>query len=157
MKHLLFVVSTIFLISCGVSRTKDAEHNMSGGDSLEKNDDSRILLNDNWVVVSINGSAICLDPETDGIEAPTMEINLDNMQYMGSDGCNRFTGGISSLEEKSISFGIAAGTRRMCQDMLIPDQFNSALPLITSYKYEGMTLSLFDEKGHELIQLKKVD
>ncbi len=50
MKHLLFVVSTVILISCGVSR----------GDSLEKNDDSEILLNDTWVVVSINGSAISL-------------------------------------------------------------------------------------------------
>jgi len=52
-----------------------------------------------------------------------MEIKLADMQYTGTDGCNRFMGGITELNEESICFGMAAGTRKMRMDMMIPDQF----------------------------------
>jgi len=153
LKHLLLIVVCIFLVSCSGDRTKNTDKHISR--ALEEKQDKKILLNDIWVVTSIGGAAININPETDGIETPMMEIKLADMQYMGTDGCNRFMGGIIELDEESIRFGIAAGTRRMCIDMMIPDQFNKALPLIASYKQEELTLTLFNEEGEELIQFKK--
>ena len=155
MKQLLLIAVCIFLVSCSGDRTKNADKHISM--VLEEKQDKKILLNDIWIATSIGGTAININPETDGIEAPMMEIKLADMQYTGTDGCNRFMGGITELDEESIHFGIATGTRKMCMDMMIPDQFNKALPLVASYKQEDLILTLFNEEGEELIQFKKVD
>lgn len=149
MKKLLFILASISLISCGVIGTKDAKP--------EEHQDKRILLNDIWAVLSINGSDITINPETDGIETPVLEISLADMEYRGSDGCNRFTGGIIELNEDSIKFGMAAATRKMCKNMEIPDQMNRVLPLVSSYEYKGLTLWFFNKEGEEVMKLIKAD
>lgn len=149
MKKLLFILASISLISCGVIGTKESK--------LEKNPDKRLLLNDIWTVLSIEGADIDINPETDGVETPVLEINLVDMEYKGSDGCNRFTGGIIELNEVNIKFGMAAATRRMCENMEIPDQVNQILPQVTSYKHKELILWLFNEEGEEVMKLGKAD
>jgi heat shock protein HslJ len=149
MKKLLIILASIFLVSCGVIGTKNAV--------LEINQDKRILLNDIWKVLTIKGSDIDIKPESDGIEIPVLEINLSAMEYFGSDGCNRYKGGIVELDDEHIRFGMASATRRMCQQMKIPDEFNRILPLVTSYKQKGLTLWLLNQEGEELMKLEKSD
>ena len=122
---------------------------------LEKKQDMKVRINHIWVADLIQGESLELG--TDGITLPRMEINVGEMRYMGSDGCNNFNGGLIELDEHTIRFGIAAGTRMMCMNMKIPDLFNTTLPEVTSWKIKENRLHLFDADGKELMQLKKSD
>jgi len=145
MKKLLFLLACLSLLSCAPGKIQ------------EKIQDNRILLNDLWMVVGLNGSNISVDPDTDGIETPSLEINLADLQYSGTDGCNRFTGNIAELGEENIRFDISAGTKRMCPNMKIPDLFNTVLPQASTYKQEGLFLWIFNEEGEEILKLNKAD
>ena len=125
--------------------------------TLEKVQDKRVVLNDIWVLESLNGKL--LDPVqlNDPSGLPQLEIHVGEMKYNGNDGCNNYFGGLIELDENTLRFGIGAGTRMMCQRMEIPDEFNRTLPEVNGYKVSGMTLQLFDLEGRELMQLKKVD
>jgi len=122
---------------------------------LEKKQDMKVRINDIWVADRIQGESLVLG--ADGITLPLLEINVGEMGYMGSDGCNNFTGGLIELDEHTIRFGIAAGTRMMCMNMKIPDLFNTTLPEVMSWKIKENGLHLFDADGKELMQLKRTD
>lgn len=106
-------------------------------------------------MVSVNEQELSIDPEKDGLEIPRLEILAEEMKYTGSDGCNQFMGGLTELDENKLKFGIAAGTRRMCMEMTIPDLINLSLPLVNSYEIKGDVLRLFETNGNELMLLKK--
>jgi heat shock protein HslJ len=76
---------------------------------------------------------------------------------MGSDACNNFNGGIIELDDSTIRFGIAAGTRMMCMDMEIPDLFNATLPEVLSWKINENMLKFHDADGKEVMLLNKID
>jgi heat shock protein HslJ len=122
---------------------------------LEKRQDMKFRINDIWVAFEINGET----PQTDadGISLPQLEIKVGEMQYMGSDGCNNYNGGIIELDDHTIRFGVSATTRMMCMDMKIPDLFNTSLPEVISWKIKENKLHLFNADGKELMQLKKID
>ncbi|MEN8158208.1 MAG: DUF4377 domain-containing protein [Bacteroidota bacterium] len=124
---------------------------------LEREQDTRLLLHDIWVVESIGGENLTPDPGEERVSLPRLEINVGEMRYHGNDGCNNFFGEIIELGETAFRLGIAAGTRKMCPQMEIPGQFNRAVPGVASYKVEEMKLMLFDEEGLEVMRLKKVD
>jgi heat shock protein HslJ len=123
--------------------------------STQKQTDQRPLLNDSWMLVSINGQDIGIDPEKDGIKTPSLEISVSEMQYTGTDGCNQIMGSLTELDEEVLKFGLGAGTRMMCMEMAIPDEFNKTLGLVFSYEIKDQTLSLLNENGEELMKLKK--
>ena len=141
MRILLFITASLILISCKVSTKKET--------------DQRPLLNDSWVLVSINGKVINIDPENDGLKTPSLEISVTDMKYAGIDGCNQYMGSLTELDEEILKFGLSAGTRMMCMDMAIPDEFNKTLGLVFSYEIKDQTLSLLNDNGEELMQLKK--
>jgi len=122
---------------------------------LEKRQDVKFTINDNWVALKIMAEPI-LD-EMEGVSPPQLEIRVGEMRYRGKDGCNNFNGGLIELDEHTIRFGIAAGTRMMCSDMRIPDLFNSTLPDVLSWEIKENNLHLFDAEGNELMQFKKTD
>ena len=109
-------------------------------------------INDIWVALKINGEEV---PNRD--EMPRMELNLNTMQVFGNNGCNEYTGRITSVTENKIAIGNVATTRKMCPDMDLPTQFDQALQKAASYKYEELHLKMYDEKGKELITFLKVD
>jgi heat shock protein HslJ len=76
---------------------------------------------------------------------------------MGNDACNQYNGGIIELDDQTIRFGIAAGTRMMCMDMRIPDLFNASLPKVNTWEIKENKLKLFDANGKEVMVLKKID
>ena len=122
---------------------------------LEKRQDLKLRINDIWVAIEIKGEI--LPSEEDGFSLPQLEINVGEMRYMGNDACNNYNGGIIELDDQTIRFGIAAGTRMMCMDMKIPDLFNASLPEVLTWKIQENKLQLFDADGKEVMLLKKID
>lgn len=122
---------------------------------LEKRQDLKLRINDIWVAIEIKGEI--LPSEEDSISLPQLEINVGEMRYMGNDACNNYNGGIIELDDQTIRFGIAAGTRMMCMDMKIPDLFNTSLPEVLTWEIQENKLQLFDANGKEVMLLKKID
>jgi len=122
---------------------------------LEKNQDMKMRINHTWTADHINGEPLA--GQGSGTTLPRLQINVGEMRYMGSDGCNNFSGGIIELDEQSIRFGIAAGTRMMCEDMKIPDLFNTTLAEVKNWEIQEKKLHLFSAGGRELMQLRKSD
>ncbi|MGQ7868951.1 META domain-containing protein [Sunxiuqinia sp. sy24] len=109
-------------------------------------------LNDIWALETMNGERV-----TDFEERPVLEIHLAEMRAVGTDGCNHFMGDIKKLDAKNLEFGVLAGTRKMCRTMTVPDQFGKSLQQVKGYQLVGLTLTLSDESGKELLKFKKVD
>jgi len=132
----------IFLLSC------------SGANKIQ---DGKQRVNDTWAVVSIGEKKLTESSGDDSSGLPHLEIQVDEMRYNGSDGCNNLMGGLIELDEKTIRFGVSAGTQMMCPEMEIPDLFNRTLVRVKSWEIKKNQLHLFDEQGTELMQLKLMD
>ncbi|WP_319500381.1 META domain-containing protein [uncultured Draconibacterium sp.] len=142
-----------------VKKYKLKENNLvftdnEGTELLEftKGTEAKILLNDIWVAEIVDGETVA-----DAATAPHLEINSKEMKAMGTDGCNNFTGEITTLTNNELVFGPLAGTRKMCPDMTVADKFNKLIPQVRSYKIANLKLTLFDGKGEVLMVMKKVD
>ncbi len=109
-------------------------------------------LNDIWALESIQGEVLA-----NVKNRPMIEIHLAEMRAMGNDGCNHFRGKINKLDETDLEFGVFAGTKKMCPNMKIPDQFNKIIQQVKKYKLENLHLFLLDKDGKELMKLKKTD
>ena len=118
---------------------------------LEKKQDLRFRINGAWELRQLNEEV--LEAGAEASPVPRLEIQIGDMRYSGHDGCNRFNGGLIQVDEHSISFGIAAGTRMMCPDMHIPDLFNATLPEVRLWKIQEGKLQLADLNGRLLMQL----
>lgn len=90
-------------------------------------------------------------------DVPHLTINGDKMELTGSDGCNNFMGKITQLSKNNLQFGPQAGTRKMCPDMAIPDQFNQAISSVRHYLFIGEKLVLLDENDQKLMLLQQAD
>ena len=119
---------------------------------LDEQKDNRFLIHDIWVAKKIFGKDF-----TTNLEAPNLEINVTQMKIHGKDGCNVFNGGITVLKGNNIEFGPLMATRKYCGEENISSQFNKALHQTKSYKREGLTLVLLNERGDETLRLLKVD
>ena len=124
---------------------------------LEKNKDNRLVVNDIWVLEKLNGNPIKSGSISNPSRSPQLEIHVGEMKYNGTDGCNNIFGGIIELNESILRFDIGAGTRMMCEQMEVPDEYNQTLPEVHRYKVEDLKLHLFDKEGTELMQFKKID
>ena len=124
---------------------------------LEKAKDNRLVLNDIWVLAYLHGNPVDPGVVSEQSQLPQLEIHVGEMKYHGTDGCNNIFGGITELNETKLKFGIGAGTRMMCQNMDIPDEFNRTLSEVVTYTVQYLKLHLFDKEGKELMQFKKVD
>jgi heat shock protein HslJ len=122
---------------------------------LEKTQDLKFRIQDVWQLSQIMESTGLADVKSSSL--PQLEINVGEMSYHGTDGCNRFSGGIAQLDDRSIRFGISAGTRMMCQDMKVPDLFNATLPQVSSWEINENVLYLFNTSNEKLMQLKRAD
>lgn len=121
-----------------------------------KEKDERLVLNGIWVLESLNGKTIKTVADQE-LERPRLEIRVGEMKYNGTDGCNTYFGGIIELDKSVLRFGIGAGTRKMCPDMAIADEYNRTLPEISSYEFKDLKLHLYDASGKEVMQFQKAD
>ncbi len=112
------------------------------------------LLHDLWAMTSWQGRAISARDYPKG--GPMMEINLVTRQVMGTDGCNRFSGTITTNPE-GIHFGSLAGTKMACQGDLpgynwtqqVSDQY------LSYHLLDGVLTLIKDEQ--ELARFKHFD
>lgn len=109
-------------------------------------------LHDIWVAERINGNSI----EKKG-EAPRMEIFLNDMKVLGTDGCNNYSGGIKEVSDTVLKFQPLASTKKMCREMKIADQFNNAMSQVVAYRLDGLKLVLMNNEGKEILAFFKVD
>ena len=124
---------------------------------LEKNKDNRLVVNDIWVLENLNGYPINSGDLSDQSNPPQLEIHVGEMKYNGTDGCNNYFGGIIELNESILRFGIGAGTRMMCEQMEVPDEYNRTLSEVHRYKVKDLKLHLFNKEDTKLMQFKKID
>ena len=122
---------------------------------LEKRQDMKFRINDTWVAVKIKGEPILAAKE--GISSPQLEIHVGEMRYMGTDGCNNYHGVSREREEHTVRGGVTAMTRMMCEEMKIPDLFNTSIPEIVAWEIKENKLQLFDAEGKEVMLLEKSD
>ena len=118
------------------------------------NREDLLRLHDIWALEKMQGELVSINQ---GLQRPQLEIHLRDMKIIGNDGCNNFSGSISSLDEEIISFGPVMGTRMFCQEMELPDGFNQQLNKVAAYKLDDLRLLFFDTAGEELLIFKKVD
>lgn len=88
---------------------------------------------------------------------PSMELNLTRREIMGTDGCNEFTGPITGVGPKKISFGPLRGTDMTCPQAERSDRFIQALKETRSYARKELNLIFYDGEGQELLLFLKVD
>ena len=119
-----------------------------------KNKDSKTLLNDIWVLETLDGQAISVDSQS---ERPQLEFNLAEKRFTGINGCNNIFGNIKEITNSKLILSDMASTRMACPDMELPNKFNQLFKDIRSYKIENLKLTLYGENNKELMQFKKVD
>lgn len=122
---------------------------------LEKKQDDAPLLNGKWDALKINGSVIKLARTRGAGIIPNIEIDIQQMQLSGIDGCNNVSGSIKSIKENTVEFGPIAVTNKMCPDMTIADSFNKAMNEVKRFRVENDKLFFLSEDGFELIEFNK--
>ena len=118
--------------------------------------DPTARLHDIWALDRLGGTRYA---PVDGLEHPTLELDLTELRVMGTDGCNRFTGAIAEAGPETLRFGPLAGTRKLCRaGRDISEAFNRALALTHAYRRDDTgRLVLLDADGAELAALRHVD
>jgi len=137
-----------------LEKNEDARLALSGTELLEFSEgtEAKVLLNDIWVAETVDGTSV-----QNTSHPPRLEIHTAEMEVMGEDGCNRFTGKINKLTNKDLVFAPLASTKKACPDMTIPDKFNKAMAQVKYYKITGLNLTLLNDEEKVLVVLKKSD
>jgi len=66
-------------------------------------------------------------------------------------------GAPTAIPARSIGFGPIMGTKRLCPEMTVANQYTLALSQVKHFKREGLTLSFLDDQNNLLIGFKKID
>lgn len=121
---------------------------------LDKRVDSKLRLHDIWVLEALDGQPVQLGDER---ERPRLELNLTEMRFTGTDGCNRVFGSLEAVTADTLAFGPIASTRMACGDMTLADQFQQRLDNVEEYSLEGGKLHLKNAKGTTVLSFQKTD
>ena len=140
----------------------DAKMVPAGGSSMKytmvefisRTPDIRMKLHNIYALESINGKAISI-PQ--GIERPSLEVNVSENRVMGTDGCNRFQGSATIGIGGNIAFGPLAGTKKMCRSMETSKAYMNAMAEVKEYALRNGKLFLSDANGKILLRFRPVD
>ncbi|MEO0505601.1 MAG: META domain-containing protein [Bacteroidota bacterium] len=109
-------------------------------------------IHDIWSAVRIEGF-----PTNRMVTVPRLEVNTKEMKIYGNDGCNDYFGSIDSLTKDKITFGAIGSTRKMCQDMDIPNRYMNALNKSNNYNFDDNLLIITDTDNNEVLAFINVD
>lgn len=129
-------------------------HKYSLLEVIEKNLDTKLLLNDIWALKAID--EVEIDAQLFNKQL-VIEINIPELKFSGNDGCNSLFGSIATLDENKLSFGSIGATKMACPNMELPTKYTQALEKTKTYKLEDLSLRFFDAQGNELLRYQKVD
>ncbi|WP_020569562.1 DUF4377 domain-containing protein [Neolewinella persica] len=124
---------------------------------VDKIPDAKLRLHDIWALEAIGSEERDFSDQTLGLEHPTIEFNLTKMQAMGTDGCNGFSGEITSIDQSNLSLGPLLSTLMACPDLKTPDRVTKALKMVATYRITGLKLELMNKSGEVLLRYRKVD
>lgn len=137
MKRILMLIMAcgMMLMGCGGSQKSVSVNDLAG----------------EWEIVKVNGKLISAE------ETPFLGFNVAESQLYGNAGCNSLMGILETSTDKSdaLSFGALGSTKRMCADMETEDVILQALGNVKAFALENGVLTLKNEKGTELVELKK--
>ncbi len=125
---------------------------LAGCSSTEKSIPQSILLNDIWVLGSLNGQTISSNEFPN--QFPQLEFNDSAKSLTGFTGCNNLRG-TYKINENEITFSPFATTKMYCQGVN-ENEFLHAMEGINNYKIENLKLYLYKDENIKLI-FKKVD
>ncbi len=153
----IILITLFFGISCGstanseeVSNKEPSEENIKTTEAAAHDGDYQ--LHDIWNTTHI------FQEELVGVEnRPTLEVNLADLEIMGSNGCNHYNGKITRYSKNRINFGNIAVTNKMCLEMEVPDSFDDALNKVAYYSRENLILYFYDDAGDLILQFAKGD
>jgi heat shock protein HslJ len=126
---------------------------------LDKFPDPRTAIHDIWMLESIDGIAIdAFDPGSRD-EPPFLEFNVTRGRFLGNDGCNPIDGTLDITEAPQLRLVRDIGTESVptCGDGLLQARLGAALDRVTSWQRNGLSLSLLDGNGGEILLLRKTD
>ncbi|TXF90087.1 DUF4377 domain-containing protein [Neolewinella aurantiaca] len=124
---------------------------------VDKRPDPKTRLHDIWALEAINGEDVDFDNAQAPAQRPTLEINLTEQRVFGTDGCNDFSGSLTSVTDTELRMGALAATRKACIRPVVPGLVNAAMQEVTGYELDGLKLSLTNDAGREVLRYRKVD
>jgi len=119
---------------------------------LDKKEDPRVHLKDNWVLASMNGG-----PLNKMVVLPTLNFDLNEMRISGNGGCNLYSAEIEGLTSKKIQIKQGLATLKACINENIEDEYNKILSETEAYKVKDEVLSFYDKSGKEILSFIKVN
>ena len=131
---------------------KDGNNNKILEFTKQSGTKNTMRIHDIWSAVRIEGH-----PINRMVTVPRLEINTKEMKIYGNDGCNDYFGSIEDLTKDAILLGTIGSTRKMCQDMEVPERYMNALNKTKHYKFEENFLLLTDPDDNEILAFMKVD
>lgn len=137
---LMNIIILLTLISCNTSKN-------------EQKKKINVSIQDSWILKNLNGENLSGEKAK---TAPELTFNLNKNEFYGSDGCNRIFGKIEIHSNNKLIFNDIAGTLMDCEDMTIPQQYNSLLGKVYQYELSDSTLLLKDKENNTLLTFYKL-
>lgn len=117
---------------------------------IEKQKDTRLDVHGDWILATLNNG-----PVNRMVVLPTLNINLNKMQFSANGGCNYLSATIESITNSSIKLSPIISTLKACAEPNIESQFSMALNHIKSYEVKNSTLTFMNEKGESILSFIK--
>jgi len=122
---------------------------------ISKTSDQRQQLHDIWALQQMTDLTI---PITEAFsKRPVLELHLNDMKFVGNDGCNQIMGTIHTVDANGLKLGPVASTMMACPKMENSDKYRALLESIRTYKMESLHLFLYNENNELVLEFKKVD
>jgi heat shock protein HslJ len=106
------------------------------------------LAGSSWVAESVDGQGT--------VGRPPVTLTFESGERaVGSTGCNSYFAAVRMSGRASLRFGQAGSTRMACPPAVMEQEqrFLSALEAVRSYRLDGTTLVLLDERGISRMRL----
>ncbi len=113
---------------------------------VESEPDKSAALNGDWLLATINN-----EPVNRMTKLPNANFNLSNKILSGFDGCNQYTTMIENVNSYHMNLGVIRATKKLCQDMQVPDAFSKALSTVSSYVVKDDQLVLMDANKNSVL------
>lgn len=152
MKKLLFSIAiTAAVISCNNAEPKDTSEKPAADKAAQTASNAEELLNKEWILKELNGAEILLD--TTFPQYPY--VKFESLTEVGGNlGCNGFGGNLVISAPDSINISQIRSTKMACPNLEIENRFAAALENASTYKVEGNTLLLTNNKKEMIVKLE---
>lgn len=108
------------------------------------------LVEQYWKLIAMDGKPI--PTATSRNREPYLVFKAFDNRLSGNAGCNSFFGSYVLRGGQQISFSGMGATKMACPDMDVEDQFLHALNMVSHYRIQGDTLTMYPATGPASLQ-----